>query len=155
MLQILIIIRLVCQHNQLMQARKVHCLQGYFDRCNMQAWPRFKQIFDLNLASLQALKGGALLATSLNPNSKGGAGTGPTALTRRFACYATALNLLNQGHNDEILCASLRRLRAELDRILKELADNALGKGGSSTSKAIFFISNYKLILSELEQARC
>ena len=27
--QILVMIRLVCQHNQLMQARRVHCLQGF------------------------------------------------------------------------------------------------------------------------------
>lgn len=44
-LGVLLLIRVVCQHNIQMQFRRVHCLDHMFDRMNMTLWPKFKTIF--------------------------------------------------------------------------------------------------------------
>ncbi len=51
---ILLMIHMTQQHRQVMQMRRLACLDGYFDRVNRLLWPRFKAIFDLNLNSVRA-----------------------------------------------------------------------------------------------------
>ena len=113
----------------------------------MQAWPKFKAIFDANLESLKVLQGSALASLKNKSNT-----LAPTVLTTRFANYVVGLNTLNEGYNDEILIACLRRLRAEMDRILVEVAETL--KGGNSSSRFVFLINNYKMIVVTLETAQ-
>eukprot|EP00808_Paulinella_micropora_P010447 g5898.t1 len=57
--QLLLLIRIICQHNNLMQQQRVHCLDAFFDRLTMLFWPRFKILFDANVESVSKLKASA------------------------------------------------------------------------------------------------
>jgi len=50
---IMLMIRVICQHNKIMQAKRIHCLDRFHDGTNMFLWPKFKVVFDANVQSVK------------------------------------------------------------------------------------------------------
>lgn len=49
-------IRMCKQLVNIMERRRVPCLNRYFDQIQMSLWPRFKYLFDANVKSIQNAK---------------------------------------------------------------------------------------------------
>lgn len=144
-LGLLVLIRIVCQHNIQMQYRRVHCLDHVFDRMNMMLWPRFKQIFDENVASVMRVAH-ADIKVAVKPR--------PHTIGTRYAEFASGILTLNEGYDDDILVANLKRLRGEVDKFLLRSADRYLAAGGTQKHQLVFLLVNYHSILHVLASHR-
>lgn len=132
-LEILILIRIICQHNLIMNARRVHCLDHVFDRMNMMLWPKFKQIFDANVDSVMKVP---LLEYKSGKNK-------PHWLGLRYADFAAGILKLNKGYNDDILSSNLKRLRGEVDKLFLRSASRIT----PPKNQIIFLIQNFHAML--------
>jgi len=128
-LGLLIMIRIVCQNNVLMQSKRIICLDSFFDRINMLLWPRFKTVFDYNVESIQKIK----------PTLQSINASGLHYVTKRYAEFVCAILRLNQDYNDEILTSNLRRLRNEIEKLLIRSASTL----NAPKKQVIFLINNY------------
>jgi len=138
-LQLLIIIRIVCQCNLLMQWRRCHALDATFDRMNMMLWPRFKTVFDANVESVMKVPFCEIKAGKNKPHYIG----------TRYADFASGILFLNLDYGDDILTANLRRLRVEVDKFFLRSASRA----PTPKLQLIFLINNYYNILNILTKA--
>lgn len=134
---LLVMIRIVHRHNQIMQSRRVYCLDAFFDRVNMLLWPRFKMVLDLNVASLAGVR---------RQLRRGEAGA-PHYVAVRYASLCAAVLSLNRGFDEEFVASSLRGLRAQVEQLLLELSASA---GGGSRAQVVFLITNYETVLAAL-----
>ncbi|KAF2122334.1 Sac2 family protein [Lophiotrema nucula] len=131
------------------QRRKVPTVEGYVNATNMLLWPRFQQILDLHITSLQKLTNAlpnrpaasALLST---PTSQS---TAPTPLTQKAANLLHGiLALSSEAGDDEPVSASVGRLRTEYEAYLTRLS-----KGVSDQRKRERFLcNNYSLVCTIL-----
>jgi hypothetical protein len=135
---VLILLRLVAQHNALMQRRRVHCLDAFFDRVNMLMWPKFKAIFDANLASIDKCVGQLRVSPAYIQ---------PHYMIYRYAEYCAALSALNQGYDDAILSSCLQRLRVSVMRLLMSVT----GRITTPKNQLIFLINNFMVLLRTLQ----
>jgi hypothetical protein len=136
-LSVLLLIRVVCQHNIAMQYRRVHCLDALFDRMNMTLWPKFKQIFDANVKSVIDL--------DAHPPAKEG-GRRPHPLCTRYADFASGILRLNRGYDDAILTTNLARLSREVNEFLKRSAALA----PSPRMQLVYVLNSYRTIMAVL-----
>ncbi len=135
-LGLLLLIRIVCQHNKMMQTRRVHCLDAFFDRLNMLLWPRFKIVLDLHTESIKQLKAAA--------PGKGKAATAPHYVSARYAEFSAAIIKLNLDYRDDILIHTMRRVRTELDKLLLRSASRL----SPAKLQSVYLINNYQSIRS-------
>lgn len=132
---LLLMIRLTREHQLIMSRRKVTILDATFDKLNMELWPRFKQVFDLNLNSVKNSKG--LSASDTHPHY----------VSRKYAELAAALHKLNVGLDNEMHVANMGNFLSEVERMLERLATPLPARDGT-----IFLINNYDVILGILKE---
>mmetsp|Transcript_7199 Transcript_7199/g.17520 ORF Transcript_7199/g.17520 Transcript_7199/m.17520 type:complete len:731 (-) Transcript_7199:191-2383(-) len=132
-LEILILIRVVTLHTQMMRHRQTECLDPFFDRINMLLWPRFKVILDAHLASVKSVK-----ANSVRRGT-----TTPFFLAHRYGEFASGIDALNKDYNDAIITSNMGRLRDTVCDLLERMA-NCIG---DKTMSVVFLINNYDSIL--------
>ena len=131
-LGLLILIRVVSQHNQVMQGRRIHCLDAFFDRVNMLLWPRFKVAFDLNLDSVKRI----------DPSQVKKGSFAPHYVTLRYAELVAGLLTLNKPYQDDILTLNLRRLREQLEKNFLQCASSV----AVPKAQMVFLVNNYQMI---------
>ncbi|PUZ40654.1 hypothetical protein GQ55_9G441700 [Panicum hallii var. hallii] len=136
---IMLMIRIIHQHQLIMFRRRIPCLDSYLDKVNMSLWPRFKMVFDLHLNSLRNANIKTLWEDDVHPHY----------VTRRYAEFTASLVHLNVEHGDGQLDLNLERLRMAIEDLLVKLA-KMFSKPKLQT---IFLINNYDLIIAILKEA--
>lgn len=106
---------------------------------NMLLWPKFKNIFDENVASIMKLQPIEIRI---------GAKVKPHVVGTRYAEFAAGVLLLNEGYDDDILVANLKRLRGEVDKFFIRSADRIPPQ--HTKVRLVFLLTNYHSILSIL-----
>nr|CAB3495608.1 unnamed protein product [Digitaria exilis] len=136
---IMLMIRIIHQHQLIMFRRRIPCLDSYLDKVNMSLWPRFKMVFDLHLNSLRNATIKTLWEDDVHPHY----------VTRRYAEFTASLVHLNVEHGDGQLDLNLERLRMAIEDLLVKLA-KMFSKPKLQT---IFLINNYDLTIAILKEA--
>ncbi|KAJ1296691.1 hypothetical protein BS78_01G321600 [Paspalum vaginatum] len=136
---IMLMIRIIHQHQLIMFRRRIPCLDSYLDKVNMSLWPRFKMVFDLHLNSLRNANIKTLWEDDVHPHY----------VTRRYAEFTASLVHLNVEHGDGQLDLNLERLRMAIEDLLVKLA-KMFAKPKLQT---IFLINNYDLTIAILKEA--
>ncbi|KAJ4791845.1 hypothetical protein LUZ62_043091 [Rhynchospora pubera] len=136
---LMLMIRIIHQHQLIMFRRRVPCLDSYLDKVNMSLWPRFKMVFDLHLSSLRNANVRSLWEDDVHPHY----------VMRRYAEFTASLVHLNGEHGDGQLDLPLERLRMAVEDLLGKLA-KLFSKPKSQT---IFLINNYDMIITILKEA--
>lgn len=136
---IMLMIRIIHQHQLIMFKRRIPCLDSYLDKVNMSLWPRFKMVFDLHLNSLRNANIKTLWEDDVHPHY----------VTRRYAEFTASLVHLNVEHGDGQLDLNLERLRMAIEDLLVKLA-KMFSKPKLQT---VFLINNYDLTISILKEA--
>ena len=138
-------IRITHLHERCMAVRGVPCLEGYFTRVRMDLWPRFKTIFDMNLASVR----------NANPAKLGTIDLHPHYVVKRFSEFLVAISVLQSTFEantcDEMVPKNLTTLRVEMDKLLNEMARISSLK---KKEHGVFFINNYDQILTTFSERR-
>ncbi|KAG2540069.1 hypothetical protein PVAP13_9NG530700 [Panicum virgatum] len=134
---IMLMIRIIHQHQLIMFRRRIPCLDSYLDKVNMSLWPRFKMVFDLHLNSLRNANIKTLWEDDVHPHY----------VTRRYAEFTASLVHLNVEHGDGQLDLNLERLRMAIEDLLVKLA-KMFSKPKLQT---IFLINNYDLTIAILK----
>ncbi|CAL4923193.1 unnamed protein product [Urochloa decumbens] len=136
---IMLMIRIIHQHQLIMFRRRIPCLDSYLDKVNISLWPRFKMVFDLHLNSLRNANIKTLWEDDVHPHY----------VTRRYAEFTASLVHLNVEHGDGQLDLNLERLRMAIEELLVKLS-KMFSKPKLQT---IFLINNYDLTISILKEA--
>ncbi|GAB5357971.1 hypothetical protein AAMO2058_000419400 [Amorphochlora amoebiformis] len=132
-LELLILVRIVLLHSQMMRQRQTDCLDSLFDRINMLLWPRFKVVLDAHLASIRTVR--------VSSVSRGN--TSVHYVSRRYAEFAAGIDVLNRGYDDAIIVSNMGRMRTAVCKLLTDLSGRIGGEKGST----VFLINNYDAIL--------
>lgn len=140
---ILLMIRVNQEHRLIMAKRRVPCLDDYLDRIHILLWPRFKVLFDAQLASL---KGGHERQLFNNE-------PGVHSVAKRYATLtASMLQLMSdQDHEEGVFQAS--SFQEIMDRLWAAIFDMLLRMSNMFKERRkgiIFLIVNYKYILDTL-----
>lgn len=149
-LGILICVRLNQQAAFELQRRKVPLLDAYVNRTNMQLWPRFQVVMDVQCDSLKRVASnagrGAMSALSLTGAADDSRlSAAPHFLTQRFGQLLHGiLALSSETGDDEPVSNSLARLVAEFDMVLAKLSRSS----GDAKRRERFLFNNYSLILT-------
>ncbi|KAJ3670818.1 hypothetical protein LUZ60_008244 [Juncus effusus] len=136
---LMLMIRIIHQHQLIMFRRRVPCLDSYLDKVNMALWPRFKLVFDMHLMSLRNANVRLLWEDDVHPHY----------VIRRYAEFTASLLHLNVDHADGQLDLNLERLRMAVEDLLAKLA-KLFSKPKSQT---IFLINNYDMTIAILKEA--
>ncbi|VAI33558.1 unnamed protein product [Triticum turgidum subsp. durum] len=136
---IMLMIRIIHQHQLIMFKRRIPCLDSYLDKVNMSLWPRFKMVFDLHLSSLRNANIKTLWEDDVHPHY----------VTRRYAEFTASLVHLNVEYGDGQLDLNLERLRMAIEDLLVKLA-KMFPKPKMQT---VFLINNYDLTIAILKEA--
>uniref|UniRef100_A0ACD5ZVW6 Uncharacterized protein n=1 Tax=Avena sativa TaxID=4498 RepID=A0ACD5ZVW6_AVESA len=136
---IMLMIRIMHQHQLIMFRRRIPCLDSYLDKVNMSLWPRFKMVFDLHLSSLRNANIRTLWEDDVHPHY----------VTRRYAEFTASLVHLNVEYGDGQLDLNLERLRMAIEDLLVKLA-KMFAKPKLQT---VFLINNYDLTIAILKEA--
>ncbi|KAK8943584.1 hypothetical protein KSP40_PGU009846 [Platanthera guangdongensis] len=136
---IMLMIRIVHQHQLIMFRRRIPCLDAYLDKVNISLWPRFKMIFDMHLNSLRYANLKSLWEDDVHPHY----------VMRRYAEFTASLVHLNVEYGDGQLDLNLERLRMAVEDLLSKLA-KMFAKPKLQT---IFLINNYDMTISILKEA--
>ena len=150
-LGVLLLIRVLCQHNLQMQYRRVHCCDAAFDRLNMMLWPQFKQLFDAHVQSVSKLTHidlPPLKATATPSTLSAQAYQRPLYVVTRYAHLTSALWRLNQPYRDDILLINMRRLRVEVDKLLQRTASRV----SLPKMQLVFLINQYQHVCAQLRK---
>ena len=134
---VLLTIRINHHHQIIMQRRRAPCLDNYLDGNNLRLWPRFKALFDLQLASIRegCLKGPPTVR--LFDEIK------PHAVSQRFADFFTSMHLLNCAYQDGQLVHNLERMRTKYCDVIRQNAAQYKDKG-----KALAWIINNQYLVT-------
>ncbi|URE19083.1 vacuolar protein sorting-associated protein 52 [Musa troglodytarum] len=136
---LMLMIRIIHQHQLIMFRRRIPCLDSYLDKVNISLWPRFKMVFDMHLNSLRNANIRALWEDDVHPHY----------VMRRYAEFTASLVHLNVEYGDGQLDLNLERLRMAVDDLLVKLA-KAFAKPKSQT---VFLINNYDMTIAILKEA--
>ncbi|XP_015690866.1 vacuolar protein sorting-associated protein 52 A isoform X1 [Oryza brachyantha] len=136
---IMLMIRIIHQHQLIMFKRRIPCLDSYLDKVNLSLWPRFKMVFDLHLNSLRNANFKTLWEDDVHPHY----------VMRRYAEFTASLVHLNVEYGDGQLDLNLERLRMAIEDLLVKLA-KMFPKPKLQT---VFLINNYDLTISILKEA--
>lgn len=136
---LMLMIRIIHQHQLIMSRRRIPCLDSYLDKVNIALWPRFKMVFDMHLSSLRNANIRSLWEDDVHPHY----------VMRRYAEFTASLIHLNVEYGDGQLELNLERLRMAVDELLVKLA-RTFPKAKLQT---IFLINNYDMTISVLKDA--
>ncbi|XP_042061757.1 vacuolar protein sorting-associated protein 52 A-like isoform X1 [Salvia splendens] len=136
---LMLMIRIIYQHQLIMSRRRIPCLDSYLDKVNISLWPRFKIVFDMHVNSLRNANVRGLWEDDVHPHY----------VMRRYAEFTASLIQLNVDYGDGQLELNLERLRMSVDDLLVKLA-KLFQKPKSQT---IFLINNYDMTIAVLKEA--
>ncbi|XP_008810964.2 vacuolar protein sorting-associated protein 52 A-like isoform X2 [Phoenix dactylifera] len=136
---LMLMIRIIHQHQLIMFRRRIPCLDSYLDKVNISLWPRFKMVFDMHLNSLRSANVKTLWEDDVHPHY----------VMRRYAEFTASLVHLNVEYGDGQLDLNLERLRMAVDDLLVKLA-KLFTKPKSQT---VFLINNYDMTIAILKEA--
>ncbi|XP_016509227.1 vacuolar protein sorting-associated protein 52 A-like isoform X2 [Nicotiana tabacum] len=136
---LMLMIRIIHQHQLVMSRRRIPCLDSYLDKVNIALWPRFKMVFDLHLNSLRNANIRTLWEDDVHPHY----------VIRRYAEFTASLIHLNVEYGDGQLELNLERLRMTVDDLLVKLAQMF----AKQKQQTVFLINNYDMIISVLKEA--
>ncbi|XP_042501936.1 vacuolar protein sorting-associated protein 52 A-like [Macadamia integrifolia] len=136
---LMLMIRIIHQHQLIMSRRRIPCLDSYLDKINIALWPRFKMVFDMHLSSLRYANVKTLWEDDVHPHY----------VMRRYAEFTASLIHLNVEYGDGQLVLNLERLRMAIDDLLVKLA-MMFPKPKLQT---IFLINNYDMTIAVLKEA--
>ncbi|TQD96012.1 hypothetical protein C1H46_018354 [Malus baccata] len=136
---VMLMIRIIHQHQLIMSRRRIPCLDSYLDKVNIALWPRFKLVFDLHLNSMRNANVKTLWEDDVHPHY----------VMRRYAEFTASLIHLNVEYGDGQLELNLERLRMAIDDLLIKLA-NLFPKPKLQT---VFLINNYDMTIAVLKEA--
>ncbi|XP_010263753.1 PREDICTED: vacuolar protein sorting-associated protein 52 A-like isoform X2 [Nelumbo nucifera] len=136
---LMIMIRIIHQHQLIMSRRRIPCLDSYLDKVNIALWPRFKMVFDLHLNSLRNANVKTLWEDDVHPHY----------VMRRYAEFSASLVHLNVEYGDGQLDLNLDRLRMAVDDLLIKLAQ-LFPKPKLQT---VFLINNYDMTIAVSKEA--
>ena len=128
------------KHRILMQRRRVPGLDQHLDAVNLLLWPRFKALFDLQMASLRGTDPRALVS---------GEDVRAHAVSQRYADFSVSMLQLNAAQEDGQLGHNLERMRGAYCQVLKA------GSGLFRERKrgAAWLANNYNVVTGALRDA--
>eukprot|EP00472_Partenskyella_glossopodia_P013646 CAMPEP_0197515828 /NCGR_PEP_ID=MMETSP1318-20131121/826_1 /TAXON_ID=552666 /ORGANISM="Partenskyella glossopodia, Strain RCC365" /LENGTH=688 /DNA_ID=CAMNT_0043064293 /DNA_START=96 /DNA_END=2162 /DNA_ORIENTATION=- len=132
-LELLILVRIVVLHQQMMRHRQTECLDHFFDRVNMLLWPRFKIVLDSHLSSIKGIKVSSVSRGNVSPHY----------LSKRYAEFAAGIDILNIAYQDNIITSNMARVRSAVCGLLEGMSKRV----GDSKQENVFLINNYDTIL--------
>ncbi|KAL0404739.1 UNVERIFIED_CONTAM: Vacuolar protein sorting-associated protein 52 A [Sesamum radiatum] len=135
---LMLMIRIIYQHQLIMSRRRIPCLDSYLDKVNISLWPRFKMVFDMHLNSLRNANVRSLWEDDVHPHY----------VMRRYAEFTASLIQLNVDYGDGQLELNLERLRMAVDDLLVKLAK--LFK--KPKLQTVFLINNYDMTIAVLKE---
>ncbi|KAL0359685.1 UNVERIFIED_CONTAM: Vacuolar protein sorting-associated protein 52 A [Sesamum angustifolium] len=135
---LMLMIRIIYQHQLIMSRRRIPCLDSYLDKVNISLWPRFKMVFDMHLNSLRNANVRTLWEDDVHPHY----------VMRRYAEFTASLIQLNVDYGDGQLELNLERLRMAVDDLLVKLA-KLFRKPKLQT---VFLINNYDMTIAVLKE---
>eukprot|EP00268_Persea_americana_P023312 TRINITY_DN2295_c0_g1_i4.p1 TRINITY_DN2295_c0_g1~~TRINITY_DN2295_c0_g1_i4.p1 ORF type:complete len:708 (+),score=140.91 TRINITY_DN2295_c0_g1_i4:209-2332(+) len=136
---LMLMIRIIHQHQLIMSRRRIPCLDSYLDKVNIALWPRFKMVFDLHLSSLRNANVKTLWEDDVHPHY----------VIRRYAEFTASLIHLNVEYGDGQLELNLDRLRMAVDDLLIKLARTFT----RPKQQTVFLINNYDMTIAVLKEA--
>ncbi|KAL8137226.1 hypothetical protein V2J09_003227 [Rumex salicifolius] len=136
---LMLMIRIIHQHQLTMSRRRIPCLDSYLDKINISLWPRFKMVFDMHLNSLRNANLKTLWEDDVHPHY----------VMRRYAEFTVSLIHLNVEYGDGQLELNLERLRMAIDDLLNKLARQFQ----KPKLQTVFLINNYDMTISILKEA--
>lgn len=136
---LMLMIRIIHQHQLIMSRRRIPCLDSYLDKVNIALWPRFKLVFDMHLNSLRNANIKSLWEDDVHPHY----------VMRRYAEFTASLIHLNVEYGDGQLDLNLERLRMAVDDLIVKLAKNF----PKAKLQTVFLINNYDMTISVLKEA--
>ncbi|KEH42976.1 vacuolar protein sorting-associated protein [Medicago truncatula] len=136
---LMLMIRIIHQHQLIMSRRRIPCLDSYLDKVNISLWPRFKMVFDMHLNSLRNANVKTLWEDDVHPHY----------VMRRYAEFTASLIHLNSEFGDGQLELNLERLRMAIDDLLIKLAKNFT----KPKLQTVFLINNYDMTIAVLKEA--
>lgn len=136
---LMLMIRIIHQHQLIMSRRRIPCLDSYLDKVNISLWPRFKMVFDMHLSSLRNANPKLLWEDDIHPHY----------VMRRYAEFAASLIHLNFEFGDGQLELNMERLRMAVDDLLMKLAKLF----PKSKLQTVFLINNYDMTIAVLKEA--
>ncbi|KAL6526452.1 Vacuolar protein sorting-associated protein 52 [Orobanche gracilis] len=136
---LMLMIRIIYQHQLIMSRRRIPCLDSYLDKVNISLWPRFKMVFDLHLNSLRNANVRTLWEDDVHTHY----------VMRRYAEFTASLIQLNIDYGDGQLELNLERLQMAVDDLLVKLA-KLFQKPKLQT---VFLINNYDMTIAVLKEA--
>ncbi|KAK9134139.1 hypothetical protein Syun_013469 [Stephania yunnanensis] len=136
---VMLMIRIIHQHQLTMSRRRIPCLDSYLDKVNISLWPRFKMVFDMHLNSLRTANVKTLWEDDVHPHY----------VMRRYAEFTASLIHLNVEYGDGQLELNLERLRMAIDDLLNKLAKTF----PKPKLQTVFLINNYDMTIAVLKEA--
>lgn len=136
---LMLMIRIIHQHQLTMSRRRIPCLDSYLDKVNIALWPRFKMVFDMHLNSLRNANVKTLWEDDVHPHY----------VMRRYAEFSASLIHLNVEYGDGQLDLNLERLRMAIDDLLIKLARTFQ----KQKLQTVFLVNNYDMTISVLKEA--
>ncbi|XP_073290161.1 vacuolar protein sorting-associated protein 52 A-like isoform X2 [Primulina huaijiensis] len=136
---LMLMIRIIYQHQLIMSRRRIPCLDSYLDKVNIALWPRFKMVFDMHLNSLRNAVVRNLWEDDVHPHY----------VMRRYAEFTASLFQLNVDYGDGQLELNLERLRMAIDDLLVKLAKLFT----RPKLQTVFLINNYDMTIAVLKEA--
>lgn len=136
---LMLMIRIVHQHQLVMSRRRIPCLDSFLDKVNIALWPRFKIVFDLHLSSLRNANIRILWEDDVHPHY----------VMRRYAEFTASLIHLNGEYRDGQIELNMERLRMAVDDLLVKLAKMF----PKQKLQTVFLINNYDMTISVLKEA--
>ncbi|XP_072970251.1 vacuolar protein sorting-associated protein 52 A-like [Typha angustifolia] len=136
---LMLMIRIIHQHQLIMFRRRIPCLDSYLDKVNISLWPRFKMVFDMHINSLRNANIRTLWEDDVHPHY----------VMRRYAEFTASLVHLNVEYGDGQLDLNLERLRMAVEELLVKLAKTFT----KPKSQTIFLINNYDMTIAVLKEA--
>ncbi|WRX30605.1 Vps52 - like 1 [Theobroma cacao] len=136
---LMLMIRIIHQHQLIMSRRRIPCLDSYLDKVNISLWPRFKMVFDMHLSSLRNANVKLLWEDDIHPHY----------VMRRYAEFTASLIHLNVEYGDGQLELNMERLRMAVDDLLMKLAKLF----SKPKLQIVFLINNYDMTIAVLKEA--
>ncbi|KAB2030878.1 hypothetical protein ES319_D05G263800v1 [Gossypium barbadense] len=136
---LMLMIRIVHQHQLIMSRRRIPCLDSYLDKVNISLWPRFKMVFDMHLSSLRNANVKLLWEDDSHPHY----------VMRRYAEFTASLIHINVEYGDGQLELNMERLRMAVDELLMKLAKMF----SKPKLQIVFLINNCDMTIAVLKEA--
>ena len=145
---LLLVIKVTHLQRMVMQRRRIPVLDQFFDRISMLLWPRFKQIFDMNLKSVK----------NANPKKLGPVDLSPHYVSKRYAELVSSVFFLQTGtesmgiggSGESLLKYDIYAMRTEIALLLDKLSKQI----PNLKEQKVFFINNFDQILSVFQEKR-